>query len=122
MSRASQKLIWLLGTLVVSLPQHSFSAAEPTAEQIDFFESKVRPIFAEHCYTCHSEKAEKLKGGLRLDSSDAILKGGDTGPAIVPGDLEGSLLIKAVRYSDPDLQMPPKNKKLAAEQIASLEA
>jgi mono/diheme cytochrome c family protein len=97
-------------------------AAEPSPEQIEFFENKVRPIFAEHCYNCHSEKAEKLKGGLRLDSSEAILKGGDTAPAIIPGDVEGSLLIKAVRYTDSDLKMPPKNKKLSAEQIASLEA
>src|ERR1043165_9049335 len=81
-------------------------AAEPIAEQIEFFESKVRPIFAEHCYTCHSEKAEKLKGGLRLDSPEALLKGGDSGPAMVPGDVEGSLVIKAVRYTDPDLKMP----------------
>src|SRR5690242_20106382 len=107
---------------VVILAASLSRAGEPSAEQIEFFESKVRPIFADHCYSCHSEKAEKLKGGLRLDSTDAILKGGDTSPAIVPGDVEGSLLIKAVRYTDPDLKMPPKNKKLSAEQIASLEA
>src|SRR5262245_21036432 len=100
----------------------SLRAAEPTTEQLEFFESKVRPIFADHCYTCHSEKAEKLKGGLRLDSPEAILKGGDTSQAVIPGDVEGSLLIKAVRYTDPDLKMPPKNKKLSTEQIASLEA
>jgi mono/diheme cytochrome c family protein len=105
--------------LVAILP---LCAAEPTTEQIEFFESKVRPIFVDHCYTCHSEKAEKLKGGLRLDSPEAILKGGDTSQAVIPGDVEGSLLIKAVRYTDPDLKMPPKNKKLSADQIASLEA
>src|SRR6266850_1451497 len=58
----------------------------------------------------------------RLDSAEALLKGGDSGPTVIPGDVEGSLLIKAVRYTDPDLKMPPKNKKLSAEQIASLEA
>src|SRR6267154_3861248 len=120
MSKACEKLICLLAASF--LAASTSRAAEPTAEQIEFFESKVRPIFAEHCYTCHSEKAEKLKGGLRLDTPEAILKGGDTAPAIVPGDVEGSLLIKAVRYTDPDLKMPPKNKKLSAEQIASLEA
>src|SRR6267142_2423941 len=120
MSEKCKNSICLLAAfLFAGLP---IRAADPTSEQIEFFESKVRPIFAEHCYTCHSEKAEKLKGGLRLDAPEAILKGGDTAPAIVPGDVEGSLLIKAVRYTDPDLKMPPKNKKLSAEQIASLEA
>ena len=120
MSKHREKLICLLAAYLFA--GLTIRAAEPSAEQIEFFESKVRPIFAGHCYTCHSEKAEKLKGGLRLDSPDAILKGGDTAPAIVPGDAEGSLLIKAVRYTDPDLKMPPKNKKLSSEQIASLEA
>ena len=96
-------------------------AVEPTAEQIEFFETKIRPVLAENCYTCHSAE-KKIKGGLRLDSPAALLKGGDTGPAIVPGNAEASLLIKAVRYLDADLQMPPKEKKLPAEQIADLEA
>jgi len=120
MSKATGKSISLFaGFFLAAL---MIRASEPSTEQLEFFESKVRPIFADHCYTCHSEKAEKLKGALRLDSPEAILKGGDTGPAIAPGDVEGSLLIKAVRYTDPDLKMPPKNKKLSAEQIASLEA
>jgi hypothetical protein len=96
--------------------------ASPDAAQIEFFESKIRPIFAEHCYQCHSQKAEKLKGNLRLDTPDGALKGGKSGPAIVAGDPDASRLIKAVRYTDPELQMPPKNKKLAADQIAKLEA
>jgi hypothetical protein len=98
------------------------ATAAPTPEQIEFFEKTIRPVFVEHCYSCHSEKAEKIKGGLRLDTSDAVLKGGDSGPVIVPGNPEASPLIKAVRYTDPDLQMPPKNKKLAEEHIANLEA
>ena len=98
------------------------TAAEPTAEQTEFFEKKIRPVFAEHCYSCHSDKAEKVKGGLRLDTRDTLLRGGTSGAVIVPGDPEASLLIKAVRYTDPDLQMPPKDKKLSAEQIANLEA
>lgn len=88
----------------------------------DFFETKIRPLLADHCYKCHSHDAQKVKGGLLLDTKDDLLKGGDSGPAIVPGDVEKSLLIKAVRYTDDDLQMPPKGKKLPAEQIASLEA
>jgi mono/diheme cytochrome c family protein len=102
---------------------NSFSA-EPkvTPEQTTFFESKIRPIFAENCYKCHSQAADKVKGGLLLDSRDGWQKGGDTGPAIVPGDPEKSLLIRAVRYGDKDLQMPPNDKKLSAQQIADLEA
>jgi hypothetical protein len=96
-------------------------AAEPPAEQVDFFENKIRPLFAQHCYGCHSEQAEKVKGGLRLDTQEALFKGGDAGQAIVPGNPDASRLIKAVRYTDPDLQMPPKDKKLATEQITDLE-
>ncbi len=98
------------------------AAAVPTIQQLEFFESKIRPVFVENCYTCHSEKAEKLKGGLRLDTPEGVLKGGTSGAVLVPGNPEASLLIKAVRYTDPDLQMPPKNKKLSDQQIASLEA
>jgi len=94
--------------------------AKPSAAQIEYFETKVRPLLAEHCYSCHSSKAEKLKGELRLDSLEGMLKGGDRGPAIVPGHPEKSLLLKAVRYTDPELQMPPKNKKLGERQIAAI--
>jgi hypothetical protein len=85
----------------------------------DFFEKKVRPLLAERCLECHSP-AKKVKGGLRLDTKEGWATGGDSGPALVPGDLEKSLLIEAVRYGNQDLQMPPK-KKLAAEEIAILE-
>jgi mono/diheme cytochrome c family protein len=100
----------------------SFLHAAPSPEQLEFFENKIRPVLAEHCYSCHSAKAEKIKGGLLLDTQAATLKGGDTGPAVVPSDLDKSLLIRAVRYTDENLQMPPKDKKLAPEQIADLEA
>src|ERR1041385_7251433 len=106
-------------TVVLLLSGTSAKAAD---DGVEFFENKVRPLFAQHCYSCHSEKAEKLKGGLRLDSPEGVLKGGTSGQIIVPGEPDSSLLIKAVRYTDPDLQMPPKNKKLSAEQIAVLEA
>ena len=88
---------------------------------VDFFENKVRPLLAEHCYDCHSQRSDKVKGGLYLDSRDGLLLGGESGPAIVPGAPEKSLLIKAVRYTDEHLQMPPKDKKLSAEQISALE-
>ena len=98
------------------------SAAELSPAQLRFFENKIRPVFAENCYKCHSQQAEKVKGGFLLDTREGLLKGGDTGPAIVPGDPESSLLIKAIRYTDPDLQMPPKGKKLPDEVIADLTA
>src|SRR3989454_5667605 len=107
-----------LAAMIASLTA-AFGSSESTG--FDFFERKIRPIFVERCYQCHSAQAEKLKGGLLLDTKEGVLKGGDTGPAIVPGNPEKSLLIKAVRYASEDLQMPPKNKKLSDEQIADLE-
>ncbi len=99
-------------------------AEEITKEQGEFFEAKIRPVLADTCYRCHSADAGKSKGGLTLDARDAMLKGGDTGAAVVPGDAEKSLLIKAVNYGDPDLQMPPSSAggKLSAAQIADLSA
>ena len=95
----------------------SSRAGEDTA----FFESRIRPILVERCYECHSAD-KKQKGNLLLDSREGTLKGGDTAPAVVPGDPEKSLLIKAVRYTDKDLRMPPKDKKLTDAQIADLVA
>jgi mono/diheme cytochrome c family protein len=89
---------------------------------VEFFEKKVRPVLVDHCYSCHSAEADKVKGGLLLDTHAAMLKGGDSGASLVPGDPDKSLIIKAVRYTDENLQMPPKNKKLSAQQIADLEA
>ncbi len=97
------------------------SASARGSGDVEFFEKKIRPLLAAHCYKCHSADAKKLKGNLRLDTKDAVLKGGDTGPALVAGDVEKSLLIKAVRYKDEDVQMPPDGKLSDAE-IADLEA
>ena len=91
-----------------------------TAEEVKFFEEKIRPVLASACYSCHSASAAKLKSGLRVDSRAALLAGGDTGAAIVPGDADGSLLIQAIRHDDPDFAMPPK-EKLADEAIHDLE-
>jgi mono/diheme cytochrome c family protein len=99
----------------------SVHAADTNSAGLEFFESKIRPVLAESCYSCHSAKSEKLKGGLKLDTRDAVLKGGDSGPALIAGKPDQSLLIKAIRYSDPNLEMPPKGKKLSAEQIADFE-
>ncbi|HZL89734.1 MAG TPA: DUF1553 domain-containing protein [Pirellulaceae bacterium] len=90
-------------------------AERPTAEQLEFFEKKVRPILAENCHKCHGEK--KQQGNLRLDSRGTILAGGDLGPAIVPGKPEESLLLEAINYKS--LEMPP-DVRLKPEQIATL--
>lgn len=94
----------------------SISQANPG---IDFFEKKIRPVLSEHCYSCHSAE-KRQRANLLLDTKEGVLKGGDTGPAIVTGKPDESLLIKAIRYDDPELKMPPKGK-LSAEIIADLE-
>jgi hypothetical protein len=112
--------IALLAALVLALSATGTVAAPPDKAGLEFFEQKVRPVLAEHCYGCHSVAAKKHKGGLLLDSRDAIRKGGDTGPAVVPGDTNKSLLLKAVRYDG--LHMPPKEKgKLPDRVIVDLE-
>ncbi len=93
--------------------------ADISPAQAEFFENKIRPLLAERCYECHSAE-KKQKGNLLLDTKEGTLKGGDTGPAIVAGDPAKSLLIKAVKWADKDLQMPPK-KQLSDAQIATLE-
>jgi hypothetical protein len=75
---------------------------------VEFFEKKIRPVLAEHCYRCHST-AKKQRGGLVLDSRNGIRKGGESGPAVVPGKPKESLLLQAVRYHE-EPRMPPKGK------------
>jgi hypothetical protein len=94
------------------------AALSDKTQRINIFENEVRPLLAAECYECHGE--EKAKGGLRLDHIDLILKGGDNGPAIVPGKSGESLLIEAIHRSDPDFEMPPK-KALTGAQVALLE-
>src|SRR5689334_7444656 len=103
--------------LVVISSALSAVAQESSDNGVAFFEKKIRPLLGENCYKCHSAQSEKLKGGLLLDSREGALKGGESGPAIVPGEPEKSLLIKAVRYTDKDLQMPPRDEKLFERQI-----
>ncbi|MDA7916355.1 PSD1 and planctomycete cytochrome C domain-containing protein [Verrucomicrobia bacterium] len=88
------------------------------AEDFEHFEKKIRPLFTEHCLACHS--SEKSKGGLALDSKKGLLKGGDSGPAIVPGKPSLSLLVKAVSHSRTKLKMPKEAEKLSTAQIADL--
>jgi hypothetical protein len=83
--------------------------ASPT--EFDFFERRIRPVLAQHCYECHSAQSKSLKAGLRVDTREGLRLGGKSGePAVVPGDAEKSLLLKAIRHTSADLQMPPKKK------------
>jgi len=86
------------------------SAAAITPEQSAFFEARIRPVLVEKCYSCHSAESEKIKGELLLDSREGMRKGGENGPAVVPGDVAKSLLITAILSTDADTAMPPKNK------------
>ena len=85
---------------------------------VEFFETQVRPIFATHCYSCHSSKAKPLFAGLKLDSRTALTRGSDSGPVLVPDRPDDSKLIQAVRGNLP-LKMPPTGR-LADSQIAAL--
>lgn len=97
-------------------------AEEISKEHMEFFESKIRPILAENCYKCHNAEKGKSKGGLTLDSKEGAYKGGDTGAAVVPGDLEKSLMYKAILSEDKDVQMPPRSssEKLSDDKIKDI--
>ncbi len=103
-------------------PAFSAATAEPTKEQSEFFENKIRPILKENCYKCHSLEENKAKGGLTMDTKTGLLKGGENGAIVVPGDVDKSPMITAIKYLDADLQMPPKGEKLTDQQIADLAA
>ena len=90
--------------VVVACLMASSAAADDAGDA--FFEQRIRPLLVEHCYACHSGRAKKQKGGLRLDLRSTVRVGGESGPAIVPGRPEQSLLISAVRHES--LKMPPK--------------
>jgi len=93
---------------IVLLTATAVRAAEPDAARIKFFESKIRPVLIDQCYECHAAGAKAIRGGLLVDSRDGLLKGGDSGPAIVPGKPDESLLMSALRFED--FEMPPKGK------------
>src|SRR5579883_1333607 len=110
-----------LPTVLVALFSSAIVTAAPEDRAgFEFFEKKVRPVLVEHCYACHSTEAKKRRGGLLLDTRDGIRKGGDTGPAVVPGKPSDSFLLTTVQYADPQIKMPPKGK-LPPAVIADLE-
>jgi Protein of unknown function (DUF1549)/Protein of unknown function (DUF1553)/Planctomycete cytochrome C len=107
---------------VSSVAQGAGSDGTDESEKLEFFESKVRPLLVAHCYECHSGDAEakgSLMAGLRVDSLAGMKKGGDSGPALTPGDPAKSLIVEAVNYRNDDMAMPPK-KKLDDAQIQIL--
>src|SRR5437879_9968490 len=122
MSLMGRATVW--SVVCWAMLPHGVRAAEqaaPGSTGVEFFEKKVRPVLVEHCYKCHSTQAPKLKGGLLLDTREALLKGGENGPAVVPGRPDQSRLIEAVGYKNVDLRMPPKGK-LTDAAIADLAA
>ena len=100
--------------LVVACVPASLSAA---GDSDKLFKDSVRPLFERKCFDCHSSKAEEVKGNLKLETLESILKGGDQGPAIVAGDAENSFLVRAIKYEVEDFQMPPAGR-LSDEDIA----
>ncbi len=112
--------IWVLSGLATAMMFGSTSVSAD--ERAEFFESRIRPLLINRCGKCHSSETEQ-NGGLSLDSKAGWEIGGDSGTSIVPGDVDASLLIRAVRWDDPDLQMPPKDAggKLTAAEIVDLE-
>src|SRR5438094_7666164 len=115
---ACRFLATLCTALCLLLPPANTRAADNQAQPAgaESFEKSVRPVLSANCFMCHGP--EKQKGNLRLDSRTGMLSGGDSGPAIVPGHPEESLLVKAVHYGD-EPRMPPKGK-LSADAIAAL--
>ncbi len=108
----------LLMLLAVATGASGSAFAGPSDEGIEFFESRIRPLLVKNCYECHSGQAKIVQGKLRLDSRDALRRGGESGAALVPGDVAGSLLVRALRYEDHE--MPPKGK-LTPAAIADVE-
>jgi hypothetical protein len=101
-----------------------FAQAPSDLAQLDFFEKNIRPVLSNSCYECHSQESKSLKGGLMVDTREGLLQGGDSGPALIPGSPEKSLLMTSIRHEhkDPDMAMPPKKEKLSAAVLANFEA
>ncbi|MCA9015146.1 MAG: PSD1 domain-containing protein [Planctomycetaceae bacterium] len=107
----------LIAAVVLSVSQLSAAEKQPNQQQIQFFEAKIRPLLIKHCYDCHG--ADEQESGLRVDTFKGIAKGGKAGSLLIPGKPEQSLLITAVKYQSPDLQMPP-DEKLSKQEIEDL--
>jgi hypothetical protein len=102
--------------LMPIVPRIACAAGPADAATRRLFRERIEPVLRDHCYSCHSARSTKVRGGLLLDSRAGLLKGGDTGPAIVPGKSDESLLIQAIRHEGPE--MPPRKPKLPDVVIA----
>ena len=101
-------LVSACSVLCVAITLSSVQAQQPTAAQIKFFETNIRPALVKYCYECHSVESGDSRGGLLVDTRQGLLQGGDAGPAIVPGDAEDSLLWEAITWQG--YEMPPSQK------------
>ena len=112
--------LWFFGAAAFS---GQIDAADPSGQRSAFFETRIRPVLVTHCYRCHSAEAaekQRLKGGLRLDSQEGWLRGGDSGPVIVPGKPGAGQLLAVLSHRE-DLKMPPQGK-LPVTVIATLKS
>ncbi len=116
--RVLKKYVVVLGAVLTAA---GLAQAAAPVDGLELFEKSIRPALVEHCYECHSAQGGKAKGGLLLDSKQGWVKGGDSGPAIVPGKPDASALIKAIRYHDEATQMPPKKGPIPDATIKAFE-
>ena len=120
--RADPAMKHLRFSILVVLTGSVPADESPSADDVLFFETKIRPVLVQSCYQCHSEKAvaaKQLQGKLLLDSRDAIRKGGESGPAVVPGNPESSLLISAIKHDS--FEMPPPRVAAAEKNVGSFQ-
>ncbi len=120
---ASTSLNWETGWVIGQEPKDLATSPKLSPKEVQRFESEVRPLLIKYCYECHSAEAGRAEGGLQVDTREGIRRGGDSGPAVVPGDLKQSLLVLAIRYTNDDIAMPPKDSggKMPDNDIATLE-
>src|SRR4029434_1201184 len=114
----------MFAATLLSVPaSYSEISETPDKTQFEFFEKNIRPVLSSKCYKCHSAESKDVKGGLLLDTRDGIRDGGDSGHAVVPGDTDESLIIKALKWQDKDMRMPPQKEggKLPDNVIADFE-
>ncbi len=100
----------------------AFVGRAPAESGADFFENRIRPVLAERCFKCHGADKKQSKGGLQLDTRDALLKGGKSGPTVIPGNPDASLLIQMIRKTEDELRMPRGDERLSPAQIQDLMA
>lgn len=117
--RALQSLGWVTLCLILNLANvHKVAAAD--SDEVIFFRTKIEPVLKSECYSCHSGEAKEVQGGLLLDSRAAVLRGGESGSAVVPGNVADSLLMQALRHEG-GLQMPPKKARLSDAILADFQ-